>query len=268
MNPSQDQRQRYWDEQYLKYWQQRVAEANEVVDSKSTMNEKDSPTISDRTYFEAIEYLKIGPNDTVLELGCGFGRSLPFLSHQARQVWGLDISSAMVEAARQHCSELKNVRLEVGIGEEIPFKSGMFHAIICFGVFDAMYQRETILEICRVASLGCRILLTGKNIDYADDDEAALIAEDRARQKGHPNYFTRVHDLLAHIDEIGLMTRHQRFYVRRGDFHSGRFVESLPSQFYEYMLVLEKYRSADGPWTHDVSQPFSETWLRRHGKNG
>lgn len=268
MNPSQDLRQQYWDEQYMKYWQQRVAEANEVVDQKSRMNEKDAPTLSDRTYLEAIAYLNIGPDDTVLELGCGFGRSLPFLSRQARHVWGLDISAAMVEAARQHCAGLDNVRLEVGIGEQMPFQSGMFNAIICFGVFDAMYQRETILEMCRVAARGCRILLTGKNIDYCDDDEAALIAEDRARQKGHPNYFTRVDDLLAHLDEIGLKARHQRFYERRGDFHAGRFVESLPSQFYEYMLVLEQYRSADGAWTYDVSQPFSKTWLRRNGETG
>ncbi|MBS0171431.1 MAG: methyltransferase domain-containing protein [Nitrospira sp.] len=268
MNPSHDLRQQYWDEQYMKYWQQRVAEANEVVDNKSRLNQQDSATLSDRTYLEAIEHLNIAPDETVLELGCGFGRSLPFLSRHARQVWGLDISSAMVEAARQHCAGLENVRLEVGIGEQMPFQSGMFNAIICFGVFDAMYQTETIREMCRVAAQGCRILLTGKNVDYWDDDEAALIAEDRARQKGHPNYFTRVHELLAQLDQVGLMTRLQRFYSRRGDFHAGKFHESLPPQFYEYMLVFEKVRSADDTLTHDVSQPFSKTWLRRNGETG
>jgi ubiquinone/menaquinone biosynthesis C-methylase UbiE len=268
MNPSQDVRQRYWDEHYLKYWQQRVAEANEVTDSKSRMNQKDSPTISDRTYFEAIERLKIGPDDTVLELGCGFGRSLLFLSHQARKVWGLDISPAMVEAAREHCAGLENVLLEVGIGEKMPFPSGIFDAIVCFGVFDAMYQAETILEMCRVATPGCRILLTGKNVDYWDDDEEALIAEERARQKGHPNYFTNVDDLLAQVGQIGLMIQHQRFYLRRGDFHAGNFVESMPSRFYEYMLIFEKCGASVGKLSCQISQSFSRTWLRRREAKG
>ena len=42
----------------------------------------------------------------------------------------------------------------------------------------------------RVTELGGRILITGKNDKYYADDEQAYIAEEAARKKGHPNYFT------------------------------------------------------------------------------
>jgi SAM-dependent methyltransferase len=261
-----DPRQAYWDADYMRYWAERVAESNtSAASAKSSVNANDSATSSDRNYLDAIGLLDIRRADTVLELGCGFGRSLPVLSALAGKVHGLDISPAMIEAANKSHAGLGNVELHVGVGEKTPFTESMFDAIVCFAVFDAMYQAETLVELNRIGEPGCRLLLTGKNDDYFDDDEQADIAERRAREKGHPNHFTNVRLLLSRLGEFGFRIRRQRFYPRRGDFHRQKFATDLPDLFYEYLLVLEKMSPASSGATARISDPYSKTWRRKHG---
>ena len=71
----------------------------------------------------------------------------------------------------------------------------MFDNVICVGVFDATYQDKAMNEFLRVTKPGGLIYFSEK-IQINLDDEAAYAAEVGARNKQHPNYFTRTGDLI------------------------------------------------------------------------
>ena len=74
-----------------------------------------------------------------------------------------------------------------------------------------MYQTEALIEINRICKKGARVLITGKNDNYCDNDKLAMEAEIGARKKGHPNYFTDVRKLLKNINKFGFRIDIQKF---------------------------------------------------------
>jgi ubiquinone/menaquinone biosynthesis C-methylase UbiE len=254
------EREKYWNEDYVNYWRARVEEANKSNADTSGIVAGDAKTSADVQYIEAISLLKIGAKDKVLELGCGFGRSLPMLCKAALEVTAVDISKEMVNAAKEFCKE-KNVIFNISPSENMPFPDETFDVIVCFAAFDAMYQSETLVEINRVSKMGARVLITGKNDNYFDDDIAAHEAEVGARAKGHPNFFTDVKKLMQNLAKFGFCAEVQKYYLRRGDFANNTTTSTMPEMFYEYLLVLNKINksSLDGdfPFADRVSKSFA-----------
>lgn len=260
--PDSAARQKYWNEDYVSYWRARVDEANKSNTQTSDMVAGDSKTTSDELYADAIGLLNISKKDNVLELACGFGRSLSWLCRAAHHVAAVDISEQMIEAAAEACRE-ENVSFHVSPSEELPFADGAFDVVVCFAAFDAMYQAEALIEMSRVSAAGARILLTGKNTDYFDDDHAALEAEAGARAKGHPNYFTDAAKLIRQIGDFGFDASLQRYYRRRGDFANQTFDEIMPHQYYEYLLVLTKVGECRATPELAISDAVSRAFARR-----
>lgn len=255
-----DERKQYWNKDYAQYWQKRVEEANRST-GDSQIVEKDTAAPSDELYADLIRALEIPHASRVLEVGCGFGRTIPMLHAITPQVDAIDISEAMIDIARKNCAELAGVQFHVSEAEKTPFPSERFERLICFGVFDALYQREALIEFNRVLAQQGRVLITGKNDNYFPDDDKALVAETNARAKGHPNYFTDVSKLLSNIQLFGFDILQQRFYLRRGDTALNKFSAQKPARFYEYALILEKRADADeGAKTLSISAPVSKTF--------
>ena len=63
-----------------------------------------------------------------------------------------------------------------------------------------------------------RVLSTGKNDNYFENDNHAREEEIGARKKGHPNYVTDVRKLLNNINKFGFRIDIQKFYLKQGDF--------------------------------------------------
>jgi 2-polyprenyl-3-methyl-5-hydroxy-6-metoxy-1,4-benzoquinol methylase len=61
----------------------------------------------------------LGSDKAALEIGCGNGRFLEVLAPGLGHVTGLDISAAMVEAARRRCSDLANVTVAQSSGRDL-----------------------------------------------------------------------------------------------------------------------------------------------------
>lgn len=261
-------RKQYWDEKYRDYWMQRVAETNHAgaATGTSRLNPNDKLTSSDHIYLEAIESLQIPEGATILEMGCGFGRSIPFLRPLSGKLHLIDISEAMVKTATENFAGDRDICFHVCEAEKTPFEKDTFDTIVCFAVFDALYQSMALSEMNRICKAGAQLLLTGKNDNYCDDDEEAYVAEVRAREKGHPNYFTKVADLVKNIDRFGFNIRDARYYERRGDFAGAKFEKVMPEKFYEYQFVLEKTRSVQLPVELSISDAFSATWHRKNQK--
>ena len=256
-----DDRHKYWNENYVAYWKARVEEANCNQENGSVLVVGDTNTSNDHTNLNAISLLNITKEDQVLELGCGFGRSLSTLCQASLQVTAVDISEQMINAAQDLCQE-KNVSFHVSPSEKLPFAAESFDVIVCFAAFDAMYQTQALIEMNRVAKSGARILITGKNDNYYDDDQAAIAAEIGARSKHHPNYFTDIDKFLRHSSQFGFNIIEQKYYARRGDFSTEKFHDVMPNLFYEYLLILQKKDDCIVSKDFVISEKISKTFVR------
>ena len=109
--------------------------------------------------------------------------------------------------------------------------------------------------------------MTGKNDNYHDDDDQALVAEINARKKGHPNYFTDLKSLLNNLSKFGFRLNSAFYFERRGDFSKNKFTTAQPTFFYEYVIFIEKLTNARPEDIRNVviSDKFSKTFKRVRG---
>lgn len=63
--------------------------------------------------------LTIGPQDQVVEIGCGIGRMTRAIAERAAWVTGIDVSSEMVERGRRALADLDNVQIMLGNGYDL-----------------------------------------------------------------------------------------------------------------------------------------------------
>jgi ubiquinone/menaquinone biosynthesis C-methylase UbiE len=105
---------------------------------------------------------------TVLEIGCGPGGNLVHLAQaQPARLVGCDISSGMVELARQHTQDLPHVEIMHVDGTTLPFADRSFDLTYTVTVLQHNHDEmlaQLLHEICRV---------TGKQL-YLFEDTARV----------------------------------------------------------------------------------------------
>jgi ubiquinone/menaquinone biosynthesis C-methylase UbiE len=136
----------------------------------------------------------IGPDDVVLDLGCGIGRVARYVAPRCRELWAVDASEAMLEGARRRLADAPNARFARCDGTRIP--------AIPDAAVDAAYSLITLQhleredafallrELRRVVRPGGRAFLTFPNllsdvylaafVDQAGSGEVANPARARA----------------------------------------------------------------------------------------
>jgi SAM-dependent methyltransferase len=105
----------------------------------------------------------VRPADSVLELGCGYGRVLGRLQGHARLVTGIDTSPESLALARELIGDDPALRLQEMDAIAMAFPDGEFDIVICiqngicaFGVDQCQLLREAI----RVTRSGGTVLLS------------------------------------------------------------------------------------------------------------
>ena len=78
-----------------------------------------------------LEALALGPDDELLDIGCGGGTFLRRARESGCSIAGLDHSREMVHLAR----EKTGARIEYGRAEALPFADGEFTAVSCLVAF-------------------------------------------------------------------------------------------------------------------------------------
>jgi 2-polyprenyl-6-hydroxyphenyl methylase/3-demethylubiquinone-9 3-methyltransferase len=119
-----------------------------------------------RQYFDAeIKFVleRIRPVDTVLELGCGYGRVLTPLAKKSRRIVGIDTSLASLQLARDELRGISNCDLAVMNEVQLGFRDRAFDVVVCIqNGISAFHvnQRELIRESVRVAKSGGTVLFS------------------------------------------------------------------------------------------------------------
>lgn len=119
-----------------------------------------------RQYLEAeIQYVlsRVRPSDTVLELGCGYGRVMARLAGRAESVVGIDTAGSSLVLAQDILSPFSNCYLAQADAVALAFGDGVFDVVVCiqngicaFGVDQPSLIRESV----RVTCPGGRVLLS------------------------------------------------------------------------------------------------------------
>jgi 2-polyprenyl-6-hydroxyphenyl methylase/3-demethylubiquinone-9 3-methyltransferase len=114
----------------------------------------------------------VRPDDSVLELGCGYGRVLQRLRGHARLVTGIDTSAESLDLARGILGDEPTCRLLQMDAIAMAFGDGDFDSVICiqngicaFGVDQAVLLREAL----RVTRPGGTVLLSSYSQSFWAD---------------------------------------------------------------------------------------------------
>jgi 2-polyprenyl-3-methyl-5-hydroxy-6-metoxy-1,4-benzoquinol methylase len=104
-----------------------------------------------------------------LEIGCGPGRLLKPLSRMFGEVHGVDVSSEMIELARERLREIPHAHAHVGTGADLrQFASESFDFVYSYAVFQHIPSREVVfsylLEAARVVKPGGILRMQANNL--------------------------------------------------------------------------------------------------------
>ena len=115
---------------------------------------------------------RIKPQDVVLDLGCGYGRTLPELAQRARSVVGIDTSAGSLALAREALTSISNCRLARMNAVRLGFQGGAFDAVVCIqNGFSAFHEdpRALISECVRVTKPGGIVLFSSYSEKFWND---------------------------------------------------------------------------------------------------
>ena len=249
-----------FNETYTKYWASAV---NKSVDGTIIAG------VNEAKFF--LQYLNVKKEDRILDLGCSFGRMYHALSTYSDWVSGVEPDMYAVEKARL----LAYREVRQGYAEQTGFGESCFDIVFCWAVFDVVDQKKGLLEINRVLRMGGKLLLTGKNNNYYEDDVLAHRAEKNAFLKGFPNKFTDLSMLLENFEQLGFKLDKLLIFPRRGDCGLLNFIDQ-GNGFHdayigcEYLIICHKIGESKPVGLSGLSleQPFSKTANRIAEKAG
>lgn len=148
----------------------------------------------------ALDALRLGDADTVLDVGCGNGVDLGGLARRARCAVGVDLSMAM--AATSRASAATSVVAQVD-GQALPFASTSFDACWARAVLvHTPDPQRTVSEIARVLRPGGRVVLSEPDhgthvVSTPELDVFERVKEHRRSTFRHPLVGRRLGDLVT-----------------------------------------------------------------------
>lgn len=125
------------------------------------LNQKELQTICCRYYTAG----RFAAGKKVLEVGCGAGLGLGYLSKKAQSVIGGDISDNALKEARGHYQKrVELVRLDA---HKLPFRDACFDTVVAMEILYYLPRPDEFLDECRrvLADSGTLVLCIG-NKDY------------------------------------------------------------------------------------------------------
>ena len=101
----------------------------------------------------------------VLDVGCGPGLMMRPILERGCSFWGVDPSPRMIGIARKLCKQNERVQFSSGDAMHLEFPDGLFDAVLCMGVIDALRdRRQAIREMLRVLKPGGTLIVSFTNL--------------------------------------------------------------------------------------------------------
>jgi 2-polyprenyl-3-methyl-5-hydroxy-6-metoxy-1,4-benzoquinol methylase len=99
------------------------------------------------------------PLANVLEVGCGIGRLTPELARRAKAITAVDMTPAMLVAAREACRPLTNVDFQCARAEHLPWQGARFDVGVSVWVLMHLLDEDRLAQVCRSLAASCRYLV-------------------------------------------------------------------------------------------------------------
>jgi ubiquinone/menaquinone biosynthesis C-methylase UbiE len=108
-----------------------------------------------------LRFLNAGPQDTVLEVGCGAGNVLEQIP--SRQLYGLDLSTFLIKKSQKRLAHRQAGLLQTN-GEQLPFADNKFRKLICSEVLEHTLNPDKVVdEMARVATPDAVLVISVPN---------------------------------------------------------------------------------------------------------
>lgn len=111
-----DEMRKLWGESYI---HEKIDDLTFAISPRSFFQVNTLQT--EKLYKQALDYAKIGPEDTVIDAYCGTGSISLFLARKAKKVYGVEIVPEAIEDAKKNAkiNGIENAVFVVGAAEEV-----------------------------------------------------------------------------------------------------------------------------------------------------
>jgi len=114
-----------------------------------------------RTRDRYFDLLDLGPDDRILDVGCGTGESMRRVVGQDRSVHGIDLSPFQLQYAREK-PELRDATLALGDAIRLPYDDDVFDVVLSIGSLPYVPDVDAALEEAhRVTRQGGHLFVVG-----------------------------------------------------------------------------------------------------------
>lgn len=166
------------------YWE-RAASGSEAKTMKRIcdgFNKEDFETKKESIIF--IKEFQVSPQDEVLELACGIGRTCRWIAPKVKQYTGVDFIPQMIERAKNYNSSFPNAKFVVNDGRTLNiFTDNSFDVVYCEIAFQHMpkdVQQSYVDEVYRVLKKEGTFFVQLPKIEFYNDPTFALSKEETA----------------------------------------------------------------------------------------
>lgn len=111
-------------------------------------------------------------SDVVLEMGCGYGRVMKYLSNKADMVYGIDSSLVSLKAANEYLKESDKVTLYQMYADALGFENKSFDIVVCIQNGISAFHVDPVKlveEMIRVTKPGGKILISSYSEKFWED---------------------------------------------------------------------------------------------------
>ena len=168
-------------------------------------------------FWKDLEFIAdiVSSGDKILDFGCGNGRLLEIIGKRNIEYQGVDVSSGLVEKAKEKYPHFKDRFSKIEAEPSLPFPENYFNVIFSLAVFHHFpkeYQKIRLQELCRLLKPGGKIVLTVWNLNQENilaskkweaisDDEVYISFENNEGEKFRRYHFVFSEEKLKDLVE-------------------------------------------------------------------